>query len=614
MEDSPEVLIQRLKLMIFGAYKTVAISSCAMLLAAWLLFHQVDTIAICVWLFGGLIIAALRTLAIYFAARAVTNIPKFIFHCKIYAGTILLAGAHWGAITLLWHSDMTPGAQIQLLLFPISLAAGSIASYGVWTPAFFSYMVPCLLPVLGLFLFSRADGYSGTVAPALLYMIGLGLLAKQYQKSLIETLTLQIENKNLANDLSDQNTELEAAIQQAQCASRAKGEFLATMSHEIRTPMNGVLGMTELLLDTDLDTKQKHYGNTIKKSAKTLLVIINEVLDFSKIESGKIELEAIEFDPKSTVTQVISLLQSNALNKDLKLTVTLNGDVPGLVVGDPLRLQQVLINLIGNAIKFTHKGSIDVSVSACDEPANGNKATLIFQVKDTGIGIPTDKLEKIFDEFSQADGSTTRSYGGTGLGLAIARRLAELMNGQLTVDSTPGKGSCFTLRTEFSTEASESSTSKVTTLSADTTFNGEHVLLAEDCMINQEVAATMLEGLGLQVTTASDGSEALQQLTSNYSPDSPEPPIALVLMDCHMPIMDGYTATRKIRQLSPPIAKDLPIIAVTANAMTGDRERCLKAGMSDYISKPIDKSELVQAITSALENRFNDPQQAQRAA
>ena len=405
----------------------------------------------------------------------------------------------------------------------------------------------------------------------------------------------------LTTKLNGAKTELETARDEALASSKAKSEFLARMSHEIRTPMNGVLGMIELLNSTRLDDTQKNYALTIHESADSLLDIINDVLDFSKIEAGKLRLEILVFDLHAFLTDTVDSLANLADQKGLRLDCVVP-EGPALAVhGDPFRLRQVLVNLIGNAIKFTEKGSVQLRVTAIDDGVD--HMNFHFEVADTGVGIASKNQQVIFDSFSQEDGTTSRRFGGTGLGLAISMQLVEMMGGQICVESETGQGSVFsfTLRLKASNE-SEFSTSARTLQkgvfkpkdkpSAVGLLRGR-VLLAEDNAVNQAVAVGMLAAMDVDVVVAKDGNETLERfLCESFD---------AVLMDCQMPELDGYQATQAIRRLeSESGEKPIPIIAVTANALSGDREKCLSAGMNSYLSKPFTGEQLYQALSKYL--------------
>ncbi|HEV8715810.1 MAG TPA: ATP-binding protein [Candidatus Binatia bacterium] len=539
-----------------------------------------------------------------------------------------LAGLGWGAMGFLLFPPASLAHQVFLVFIAGGSAAGGMTTLSSVPAVFLAYLLASVLPLI-LRLFLQGEQVPAAMGFMLLAFSGaLFGISRHFYASLTESLKLRFENLDLVENLS-------AAKDQAEAANRAKSQFLANVSHELRTPMQGLLGTTELLLQTALADSQRKLAQILYSSGQALLTIINDVLDFSKIEAGKLELEAIDFNLHQTVTEVIELFAASASRKGLKLSFLIYEDVPSGLRGDPVRLRQILTNLIGNAIKFTESGEVIVGVQNLKAQAQSQEETrdwgletsppssqasslLYFAVRDTGIGIAPEAQTHIFEAFSQADGSTTRKYGGTGLGLSIAKQLTHLMGGEIGVESVVDKGSTFWFTVPLSPPPkinwvakapfSSSQERQVLLQLHPQVPSRARVLLAEDNPINQDVTFGMLENLGCQVDVVTTGRGVLAAL-SRASYD-------LVLMDCHMPEMDGFETTRILRaheaaagtvgsrqkskgsvhssasHLPPLASRHLPIIALTARALQGDRERCLTTGMDDYLSKPFTQEQL----------------------
>ena len=414
------------------------------------------------------------------------------------------------------------------------------------------------------------------------------------------------EARRLNWQLVRKSKQLEEAKLRAEAANQSKSEFLANVSHEIRTPMNAILGMTELALTSEATAEQKRYFTTVKSSADALLQIIEDILDFSKIEAGKLDLHPISFKLRDTLNDTLEVLAARAAEKNIELACQVSNRVPDLVIGDGNRLRQVLMNLVGNAIKFTDKGEVFVTVETVVDteaqasllPQPDDALNVHFVVTDTGIGIPKEKQEVIFESFVQADGSMTRRYGGTGLGLAICSKLVKLMGGRIWVESQVGHGSSFHFIVKLRPDLQSGSQQKPAEEIFKKPSRSVRVLLAEDNEINQKVALEFLKMRGHQVRIANNGKDALEALAAET--------FEIILMDVQMPVMDGFQATAAIREREKGTGRHIPIVAMTGYAMKDDRRRCLAAGMDGYISKPIRSQELfeiVEGFTTAPKER-----------
>jgi len=452
-------------------------------------------------------------------------------------------------MVLFWHPDLTPAMQLLITVFPLAVSIGSVTAYANWLPAFFSMALPAQLPLVALFALHPDPQTKLLVLPTLTFIVGQVFVVRRMHAQLRESVVLKFGNEALVHDLSSRNNELHEAHKLASGASETKSEFLARMSHEFRTPLNGVIGMTNALAATDLDTNQRASLELLAASSNEMLSLVNELLDATLLHADAMRLAPVAVSPQVILDTIDRSVRPLAAIKGLSLSFTIDKGVPAWLHADPDRLRQIIFSLVDNAVKYTDTGSVELRLGA----ARGDNPRLHVIVEDTGVGIPADRIAAVYELFTQADGFRNRKQRGMGVGLTVTRQLVELMGGTIDLSSTPDVNS-----------------------------------------INQLVLKSMLCPDRMDVRFADNGKQAIHAVDARV-PD-------LILMDCQMPVMDGFDATGHIRGRGI----DVPIIAVTANALAGDRERCLTAGMNDYIAKPLDPRELEKILARWLGDRLTD--------
>ncbi len=499
--------------------------------------------------------------------------------------SVLLAGLVWGVGLVRFYEQLSSARELVIYLGPMVLVSGAVPLMAPVRGAYELFAAAIVAP-FALMCFVEADATQGVVgAASLVYLAMMILGADRLRRVLVESLRLRLEKEALSQALLESREAALAAQAEAERANRAKSDFLASMSHEIRTPMNAILGLTHLALESD-GQPQHDYLEKIRQAGQHLYQLLNDVLDLSKIEAGRMDLTLAPFAPRALVEQIVDTLTMQARVKQLRLDVRVAPDVPDRLVGDSVRIMQILVNLVGNAVKFTETGGVVVEVATA--LGDGGQTTLRLTVSDSGIGMTPVQRQRIFGAYAQADASVTRRFGGTGLGLSITRRLVELMQGEIRVTSEVGTGSVFTVELPLAVAAQAAPGAM--TVPRDLRFDGRRILVVEDNPVNQLITRELLERRGAVVEVADNGRIALDMAAAGD--------FDLVLMDVMMPEMDGLEATRRLRAM--PGTAALPIIGLTANVDRSDLDACLAAGMNAHVGKPIVPDELFARLADCL--------------